>query len=244
MKKVLFIFILFLSFNVMASSGKINQDSVIKCNNKYYGYHSFPIHWHMVEKVNGTWVINGGVVSIPPCYIEPVNQTEEVTLDKCIDGDTASFKIKKEIKKVRFLAIDTMEVNSGSTESMKYGKMAKDYTCDRIKKAKTITLEYDANSDKEDKYGRVLAFVYADDELLQKSLIKKGLARVYYVYGDYKYLDELQKEEAIAKKNQIGIWGMDEKLPDTNDSKKIDELIKTLKKVYQYLKKIFTFLTK
>lgn len=244
MKRFLFVYIMLSFLNVFASSGRINQDSIIKCNNNYYGYHSFPIHWHQVEKINDTWVIKGGEVSIPPCYIEPVNKKEIVLLDKCIDGDTASFKISKEIKKTRFLAIDTMEVNSGSVESMKYGKMAKDFTCSKLKKAKKITLEYDANSDKEDKYGRVLAFVYADDELLQKSLIKEGLARVYYVYGDYKYLDELKTEEEIAKKNKIGIWSMNEKLADTGIETKIEEILKTVKKIYQYLKKIFTLLTK
>ena len=91
-----------------------------------------------------------------------------------------------------------------------------------MKKASSITLEYDGNSDREDKYGRVLAFVYVDDKLLEEKLVEKGYAKVAYVYGDYAHVDDLLKKEEKAKNKKIGIWS-EEIYPDVQEDKVIIE---------------------
>ena len=78
--------------------------------------------------------------------------------------------------------------------------------CDALKSAETIELEYDDGSEKLDKYGRTLAWVYVDDVLLQEELVKRGLAEVKYLYGDYAYTKELQTLEKEAKKEKINMW--------------------------------------
>ena len=127
----------------------------------------------------------------------------EVTLDKCVDGDTAWFNLDNERIKTRFLAINTPE----STNKIEaYGKEASNYTCNMLTNAKKIEIEYDSNSDKFDKYDRHLVWVFVDDTLLQEKLLEAGLAEIKYIYGDYKYLDELKKIESTAKKNKVGMW--------------------------------------
>ena len=127
----------------------------------------------------------------------------EVTLDKCVDGDTAWFNLDNERIKTRFLAINTPE----STNKIEaYGKEASNYTCNILTNAKKIEIEYDNNSDKFDKYDRHLVWVFVDDTLLQEKLLEEGLAEIKYIYGDYKYLDELKKVESTAKKNKVGMW--------------------------------------
>ncbi len=211
--KILFLLIIFITYTVLASSGPIKQDSIISCNGKYYGNHGNPVHWHEVVKQDGKWVSVSGETNIPSCYIKKVNEQEKVTFAKCGDGDTARFIINGEEKKVRFLAIDTPETDKNEP----FSKDAKEYTCNALKKAKEIILEYDSNSDKEDKYGRILAFVYVDNRLLQKELISNGLAKVAYLYGDYEHVDELKKAEETAKNNKIGIW--QENIGDVEDTK-------------------------
>ena len=131
------------------------------------------------------------------------NEKQEVKLKKCVDGDTAYFILNKEEIKTRFLAIDTPE---STTQKEAYGKEASDFTCSTLKKAKTIEIEYDENSDKKDKYDRHLVWVFVDGELLQKLIIKEGLAEVAYLYDDYKYTEILKNTETIAKENKINIW--------------------------------------
>lgn len=131
----------------------------------------------------------------------------KVTLDKCIDGDTARFNIKGEVKTVRFLSINAPEIDHDNVVAEPFGYEAGDYTCNLLKKASVIKLQYDTKSDKEDKYGRVLAWVFVDDVLLQEKLVSEGLAEVKYVYDDYLYSSDLKEVERIAKSSHKGMWG-------------------------------------
>ena len=127
----------------------------------------------------------------------------KVTLNKCVDGDTAWFNLNNKILKTRFLAIDTPE---STKEVEPYGKEASNYTCERLKNANNIYIEYDSKSNKLDKYDRHLVWVFIDDVLLQKELVQNGLAEVKYVYGKYKYLDLLYEAEDKAKNFKLNIW--------------------------------------
>lgn len=130
-----------------------------------------------------------------------------VTLSKCVDGDTAKFNLNQEVITARFLAIDTPETKHPQKGEEPWGKEASNFTCDSLKKAKKIELEYDDNSEKLDKYDRHLVWVFVDDELLQDNIIKKGYAEVAYLYGNYKYAPLLQDHETLAKQEKLGIWG-------------------------------------
>ena len=137
--------------------------------------------------------------------ISPVNALEKykVSLNKCVDGDTAWFNLNGKIIKTRFLAIDTPE----STKKIEpFGKKASDYTCGKLKNASNIYIEYDPNSNKLDKYNRHLVWIFVDNTLLQKELVENGLAKVKYIYADYLYLDELKESEKKAIDKRINIW--------------------------------------
>ena len=131
------------------------------------------------------------------------NTKEKVIFSKCTDGDTAHFLIDGKDTTVRFLAINAPEYTKTKEE---YGKEASAYVCNALMEADTITLEYDDGSDALDKYGRTLAWVYADDVLLQRELVKQGLAEVAYIYGDYAYTEELRALEKEAKAQKLNMW--------------------------------------
>lgn len=245
MKKILFILIFFINIGVLASSGTLKQNSIIECNGEYFGNHGNPLHWHKAKMVNDKWVSDGEIVDIPSCYIKPVNTFETVKFSGCIDGDTAKFVIGNMEKTVRFLAVNTPEVASNLKDEEPYGKEASEFTCSTLKKANKIILEYDSNSDREDKYGRILAFVHVDDELLESLLISHGYAEVDYIYGDYNHLNELRNLEEEAKHNKIGIWNDDMALPDvinenTENTSVLNEIIFMFIEIFYFIiSKIF-----
>lgn len=142
------------------------------------------------------------------CLFSVVNaeQKKNVTFNECIDGDTASVILNGEVIKLRFLAIDTPESVHPTIGEEEYGKEASNYTCEALKSAEKIEIEYDSDSDKLDKYNRHLVWVFVDGELLQEKLIEEGLAEVAYLYGDYKYTSILEAKQVIAKTKQVGIW--------------------------------------
>lgn len=130
-------------------------------------------------------------------------QRIEIKLDSCVDGDTAWFIINNKREKVRILGVDTPESTNYIEE---YGIEASEYTCNVLKDAKHIYLEYDINSDGYDKYDRVLGWVFVDNNNLSELLLSKGYAQVDYIYGNYQYIDELCEVQKEAYSNGIGIW--------------------------------------
>lgn len=183
------------------------------------------------------WIMIGLLVVFCPrnsYALEGISESEIVTLEKCVDGDTATFKDQSGTTfKTRFLAIDTPETVHPTKEVELYGKEASTYTCTQLTNATEIKLEYDEGSSKVDKYGRRLAWIFIDDELLQKQLVKKGYAKVAYLYGDYKYTNILKVVEKQAKIEKIGIWSNKEVRKESS-SISIDKI---LKKIYQYIRK-------
>lgn len=157
----------------------------------------------------------------------------EVKYSDCVDGDTIKVIINGEKTTVRLLAVDTPETVHPTKEVESFGKEANDFTCNKIKNAKKIELEYDEASTKADKYGRHLAWVFIDDKLLQEELIKKGYAKIDYLYGDYKYTEKLQKIESDVKDEKIGVWSSEEYINKTEES---DGKTNTIKyKIYEII---------
>lgn len=132
---------------------------------------------------------------------------DKVKLEKCIDGDTASFIYKNEIYKFRFLAIDTPE---STTQIEEYGPEASEYTCSALKNASKIEIEFEDNSEIKDKYDRYLAYIFVDGELLQEKLLYNGLADLKYNKKNYKYSNRLENANNHAKDELIGIYSTKE----------------------------------
>lgn len=130
---------------------------------------------------------------------------EEVSLDRCIDGDTAWFNYNDSKYKFRFLGIDTPEIEDTIED---YGIDASMYTCDRLKKAKKIEIEFDNNSNKKDKYNRYLVYVFVDENLLQLDILKEGLGDIKYLKDNYKYYDDFVYFNDYAIVNKKGIYSL------------------------------------
>lgn len=130
---------------------------------------------------------------------------EFVKFVRCIDGDTAVLSVNNEEKRFRFLAIDTPETVHPTKEAEEYGKNASEYTCSKLSSANEIIVEYE-ESNKIDKYDRLLAWIWIDGSLLQKELVSIGYAEVAYIYGDYRYTKSLCINQKKAKELMLGIW--------------------------------------
>ena len=130
---------------------------------------------------------------------------KSVTLDSCVDGDTAKLNIDGQILKFRFIGIDTPESVHPKKKVEPFGKEASEYTCKELKNAKEILVEYEKDN-KKDKYERELAWIWVDDELLQKKIIANGYGQVAYIYDKYKYTLNLCAIQKETMANKIGVW--------------------------------------
>lgn len=150
-----------------------------------------------------TGVMPAGTTYSPVVSVEAaVSKKQTAKFVKAVDGDTAKLSVKGRTYTFRFLAIDTPETVKPNTPVAFMGKRASDYTKSELKKAKKIQIQYDGN--KTDKYGRKLAWIWVDGKLLQDKLVRKGYARVYYIYGKYKYTN-IQKRKNLVSGRTIAL---------------------------------------
>ena len=139
-------------------------------------------------------------------------EKSKVIYDSCVDGDTAWFKYEGKGRKFRFIGINAPEIEHEDSKEEYMGNESKEYVCDVLSNAKIIEVEFDKNSKKQDKFDRYLAWIWVDNKLLQEQLISEGLAKVDYVYDEYKYISKLCNVELDAYSNKKGIWSKNKKL--------------------------------
>lgn len=132
-----------------------------------------------------------------------------VELVKSVDGDTINVTYEGKTEKVRFLLIDTPETSHPRLGVQPFGPEAKAFTKDIVEKADKLELEFDIGP-KRDKYSRLLAYVYADGQMVQELLLEQGLARVAYIYEpNVRYVDKFNDLQRISRNKSLGIWSVE-----------------------------------
>lgn len=144
----------------------------------------------------------------------------EVT--KVVDGDTVNVMVNGQEETVRMLLIDTPETVHPTKPVQPYGSEASHFVKELLN-GQTIQLEMDIGE--RDKYGRLLAYVYVNDQMVNKLLLKKGLARVAYVFEpNTKYVDDFYEIQKQARQQAIGIWSMENYATDQGFNDESDKL--------------------
>ena len=133
------------------------------------------------------------VILLPLVASAAVGQTLFGTVTRVVDGDTVAFKVHDgPIEKVRLADIDTPERDqpwgTEATTALRQWSMSKPA---RIEVVDT------------DRYGRLVATLWIDDENINRRLVKEGHA---WVYRKYLRDTSLIKLEARAKSSRTGLW--------------------------------------
>ncbi|MCM3718595.1 thermonuclease family protein [Fictibacillus phosphorivorans] len=124
-----------------------------------------------------------------------------------VDGDTIKVKVDGKKETVRFLLVDTPESVHPNKPVQPFSKEASSYV-ERMLSGSKVELELGIGE--RDKYGRLLAYVYADGKSVQEALLENGLARVAYVFEpNTKYVEDYEKIQKQAQKDGIGIWSLE-----------------------------------
>ena len=146
------------------------------------------------------------ITFILPIEVKAKETSDIVTLSSCVDAEQARFIRGVLEVKVKFIGIQPEERIASSDNDEINGADVKDYICSMLENAKEIKLEYEPSIDGEDKFGRIMAWVFVDGSLLQEETVKNGYARVMYLEDNYLYSDRMKSAQAYAKENKLGIW--------------------------------------
>lgn len=140
---------------------------------------------------------------------EPVVNQVSVTLIEPIDGDTIKVRLHGKIETVRYLLVDTPESKDPNMCVQHYAEESFLRNSELVKSGK-LTLEFEQGNIR-DLYGRLLAYVFVDEESIQRILLKEGYARVAYIMNPpYKYLEQFREDEGLAKREKTNIWSRED----------------------------------
>lgn len=133
------------------------------------------------------------------------------------DGDTV---VLDDGTRVRLLAINTPEIDGRYTSGESGGEAARRWL---QKRAQGRTVRLETGSERQDKYGRLLAHLFAEDgEHLNLSLVAQGLAVVSLYPPNLDYADALLAAQRQAESAARGVWGSPAYRPRSLDSLKHD----------------------
>lgn len=139
--------------------------------------------------------------------VMPERKKEEkrnVKLLKVVDGDTIKVLYNGKEETLHYLLIDTPNTKSSCTQP--YAKDATERN-EELVLGKTLQIKFEQDHKKRDADGDLIAYVFADDLLVQKKLLDEGYALLTAVDNvSYEYLDLFTKAQQNAQKQKLNVW--------------------------------------
>lgn len=118
------------------------------------------------------------------------------TVESVTDGDT--FRCAGG-RRVRLLTIDAPEMTQGP-----FGSVAKAKLAQLLPVGSSATLELDVQ--REDQYGRTLAYVRRPGVLVNRALVRSGVAVVAVYPPNVRYVEVLRAAADSARADKAGLW--------------------------------------
>lgn len=123
---------------------------------------------------------------------------------RVVDGDTIEVELGGRHETVRYIGVDTPETVDPDKPVQCFGHEASDLN-HRLVEGKRVELAFDA--ERRDTYGRLLAYVYLDGELVNAELARRGLARTLTIPPNDSLAPLFARLAAAAGRAGRGMWG-------------------------------------
>ena len=132
-----------------------------------------------------------------------IRRTDRGTVVVVYDGDTIKVKFENGIeRRVRLIGIDSAEMEDTPLETPLEALLAKRFTFHHLFR-KSVKLTYE--NDLEDKYGRLLAYVWTDVGLFNEYILKEGFAHVFLKFP-YAMKEKFIQAQNKAQELGRGLW--------------------------------------
>jgi micrococcal nuclease len=135
---------------------------------------------------------------------ETVERGTAGTVTRVVDGDTIDVSVDGNVLRVRLIGVDTPETVHPFEPVECYGPAASRFTS-KMLQGEPVLLEFDV--EREDRFGRTLAYVWLGDRLFNEVLVARGFAQVSTFPPNVKYVDEFVRAQREARRNGRGLWG-------------------------------------
>jgi micrococcal nuclease len=137
---------------------------------------------------------------------EEVAAGDEVTaaVTRVVDGDTIAVEIDGGEERVRYIGVDTPESVVPGEPVECYGPEASRFNA-RLVEGREVRLVFD--SERRDRYERLLAYVYVGDTFVNAELVRRGFATTLTIPPNDTFADRLARLEERAASAGRGLWG-------------------------------------
>ncbi len=140
-------------------------------------------------------------ISLPS---DPANHPEYKVI-KVVDGDTIDVDMDGIKKRIRLIGIDAPESVAPNQPVECFGKEAGAYL-NSLLSGKVVQLADDSTQSDQDKYGRLLRYVFLGSVDINQKLLQEGFAREYTYDKAYQHQQEFRQAQAEAKIAKVGLW--------------------------------------
>ncbi|CAN5159083.1 hypothetical protein BH20ACT24_BH20ACT24_00360 [soil metagenome] len=120
-----------------------------------------------------------------------------------VDGDTFRAIVGGREERIRLIGVDTPEVPWYGGEGECFGSEAGAFAKDRLE-GRSVRLIYDR--ERRDRYDRLLAYVYIEEELFNLTLLREGYATTLKVPPNTSMAAEFDRAEEDARAAGLGLW--------------------------------------
>jgi micrococcal nuclease len=146
---------------------------------------------------------------IPGAPEQPTGPTQDATLVRVVDGDTIRVMVGGVEERVRYIGMDTPELNTSSSATPDPYAEAATGANARLLAGGRLVLESDVSE--RDRYGRLLRDTWVERDgtwsLVNLALVVEGYAQVSTYPPDVKYVDVLLAAQRAAREDGRGLWG-------------------------------------
>jgi micrococcal nuclease len=132
----------------------------------------------------------------PDAKASPSTHRDRVT--RVIDGDTV---VLAGLGSTRLIGVDTPEV-FGHEEC--FGQAASTYTKTLLRAGTAVRYRFDA--ERQDRYGRALAYLFVGDRFVNGELAKRGYAVPMTIPPNVRYADKFLELSRSARRDHRGLW--------------------------------------
>jgi micrococcal nuclease len=123
---------------------------------------------------------------------------------RVVDGDTIHVRIGERLEKVRYIGVNTPELHHPSKGEEPGGRQAHAVNR-RLVENRRVRLELDVQA--RDRHGRLLAYVWAGDTMVNAEIVRLGFAQVMTVPPNVRHQALFTKLQRDARAAGRGLWG-------------------------------------
>jgi len=148
--------------------------------------------------------LGGGLLALVtalPAWSTPA--PVEGTVVRVVDGDTIHVRIGARVEKVRYICVNTPEVHHPTKGEEPGGREAAEVNR-RLVEGQAVRLELDVQE--RDRYGRLLAYVWIGDLMINAELVRLGYAQVMTIPPNVRYQEVFLKLQREAREAGRGLW--------------------------------------